>query len=154
VPGVARELADAVVRRVNRSSALWQQFGVMADVILVPGVGEARYLEEVPFHYALDGGVGEAGAVLPSDEVMALVTLEYGPDHDKIDPFDISVRRVAQDRPEQAADAAYLHPVIRVYRGGELVAEHHMAENLENHWDGEDTHRAPLEAFFEKVIAS
>jgi thioredoxin reductase len=154
LPGTARELADAVVRRVNRSSALWQQFGVMADVILVSGGGEGRYLEEVPFHYALDGGVAEPGAVLPGDELMALVTLEYGPDHDKIDPFDISVRRVAQDRPEQAADAAYLHPVIRVYRGGELVGEHHMAENLENDWDGEDTHRAPLEAFFEKVIAS
>jgi thioredoxin reductase len=157
VPACAEELAEAVVRRVNRTSALWQQFGVMADVLLVPdGGGEAQYLEEVPLRYALDGGLAEAAAdpatSAATDGLLLAVTLEYGPDHDKIDPFDISVRRVAQDRAEEAHDAAYLHPVIRVFRDGRLLAEHHLAENLENQWDGAATHRAPLVAFLDKVL--
>ena len=147
VAATPEALADATIERVNRSSALWQQFGVMADVILLPtgGDDEAQYVEEVPVAYALDGGLADP------DAVFVAVTLEYGPDHDKVDRFDVTVRRTAQDDPETAHDAAYLHPVIRVYRDRKVLAEHHLAENLENHWDGEASHRAPLVAFFEKV---
>jgi len=152
LPRDPEALADAVVARVNRTSALWQQFGVLADVLLLPSEGEARYLEEVPVGYLLDGGLAEPDTGLPADDLLAAVTLEYGPDHDKVDPFDISVRRTAQDRVEEAHDAAYLHPVIRVYRGATMLAEHHLAENLENHWDSEATHRAPLAAFLEKAV--
>lgn len=146
-------LADAVLARVNRSSALWQQFGVIADVLLVPQDGDAFYVEEVPVGYALEGGLGAPGNGLPAASLMLAVTLEYGPDHDRVDPFDISQRRAAQNDLGQAHDAAYLHPVVRVYRDGDVVAEHHLAENLENQWDGEHTHRAPLVAFLEKTVA-
>jgi thioredoxin reductase len=150
LPASAEALADAVVQRVNRTSALWQQFSVMADVLLVPdGGGRAQYLEEVPLRYAIDGGLAESPA---TDGLLLAVTLEYGPDHDKVDPFDISVRRVAQNRAEEAHDAAYLHPVIRVFRDGKPLAEHHLAENLENEWDGAATHHAPLVAFLDKVL--
>jgi cation diffusion facilitator CzcD-associated flavoprotein CzcO len=134
-------LADALLERVNRSSALWQQFSVMADVIALPGDGgAARYYEEVPVAYARDGGLTDAPDLLA-------VTLEYGPDHDKVDPFDITVRRVGQDSAADAHDAAYLHPVIRLYRDGAPVAEHHVAENLENEWTKPQAHRDPLVAF-------
>jgi hypothetical protein len=76
-----------------------------------------------------------------------VVTLEYGPDHDKVDPFDITVRRVAQNDSERAFDAAYLHPVVRHLRHGEVVATHHMAENLENEWHGPTSHLDPLRRF-------
>ena len=155
LPHHAESLADAVLGRVNRSSALWQQFGVLADVILLPDHGEARYLEEVPLGYAVEGRLADPGNGLPVDaqSLMLAVTLEYGPDHDKVDPFDITVRRTAQNDAERAHDAAYLHPVIRAYRNGEMIAEHHLAENLENQWDGELTHRAPLVAFLAKAAA-
>ncbi|HEX4786925.1 MAG TPA: NAD(P)-binding domain-containing protein [Actinospica sp.] len=152
LPADPAALTDAVLARVNRSSALWQQFGVMADVILVPqDDGRARYLEEVPLAYALDGGLAAPDNGLPADAMMLAVTLEYGPDHDKVDPFDISVRRAAQNNVDHAHDAAYLHPVVRIHRHGKVLAEHHLAENLENQWDGEATHRAPLLAFLEKA---
>ncbi|MFI5776098.1 NAD(P)-binding domain-containing protein [Nocardia sp. NPDC051570] len=145
VESTADALADAVIARVNRSSALWQQFGVLGDVLLIPPHGPAQYLEEVPIDYARDNGDG-------SDYFT--VTLEYGPDHDKVDPFDISVRRVAQNAPEQAIDAAYLHPVIRHWRDGRLRDTHHMAENLENEWDDPRAHRAPLTGFFARARAA
>ena len=77
---------------------------------------------------------------------MLVITLEYGPDHDQVDPFDVNVRRVAQDDAERAFDAAYLHPVVRLYRAADLAATHHVAENLENEWD-KAAHRDPLIAF-------
>jgi thioredoxin reductase len=138
-------LADAVVARVNRSSALWQQFGVIGDLIVTPPGEPARYHEEVPVAYAHE-------RELPGSVDYFTVTLEYGPDHDKVDPFDITVRRTAQNSVDDAFDAAYLHPVIRHHGGGELLGTHHMAENLENHWDDPEVHHAPLAAFFAREL--
>jgi hypothetical protein len=70
-----------------------------------------------------------------------------------VDPFDITVSRIAQDTVGQAHDAAYLHPVVRYHRGGRVVATHHLAENLENRWDRPDVHVAPLAAFLGRCLA-
>lgn len=134
------DLADVVVDRVNRTSALWQQFGQLGDVVTVEG-DRARYYEELPVDYVPGF----------SDDCF-VITLEYGPDHDKVDPFDISVRRVAQNDADHAFDAAYLHPVVRHVRGGETVAVHHLAENLENEWNGAATHRDPLRKFLARRV--
>jgi thioredoxin reductase len=143
-------IADAIIARVNRTSGLWQQFGVLADVVTLAG-GAARYHDEVPVDYLARVGLSTEDHQVT--DALA-VTLEYGPDHDKVDPFDITVRRVKQDVPGEAHDAAYLHPVVRHHRGGRVVAVHHMAENLENRWDRPDTHRAPLVAFLAGCLAS
>ncbi|MER7271832.1 NAD(P)-binding domain-containing protein [Micromonospora carbonacea] len=142
-------IADAVVARVNRTSALWQQFGVLADVVTVAGP-DARYHEEVPVDY-----FAEEGLRTPDHDYghAFVVTLEYGPDHDQVDPFDITVNRVAQDVVGQAHDAAYLHPVVRHHRDGRVVATHHLAENLENRWDRPDVHVAPLVAFVDRCLS-
>jgi thioredoxin reductase len=136
-------LTEAVIARVNRTSALWQQFGFLGDVLVLDG-SAATYHEEVPVAYVHDTGFAADCFV---------ITLEYGPDHDKVDPFDITIRRVRQNNADQAHDAAYLHPVLRRYRGGELLAEHHVAENLENDWTGEVAHREPLRAFFTRQLS-
>ena len=70
-----------------------------------------------------------------------------------MDPFDIGVRRVAQYVAGQAHDAAYLHPVIRHFQGGEVLATHHLAENLENQWDRPAVHVAPLADFVRRALA-
>jgi thioredoxin reductase len=137
-------IADAVVARVNRSSALWQQFGVLGDVISVDGDG-ALYQEEVPLEYATDGGLGPA-------RHRFVVDLEYGPDHDGIDPFDVSVPRVTENDVEHAMDSSYLHPVVRHYRDGVLDGTHHLAENLENEWDIPEVHQQPLAAFVKACL--
>jgi len=141
-------IAAAVIARINRTSALWQQFAVLGDVVAV-GPDGAAYLEEVPVAYVADGGLGA-----PGREVDAyVVTLEYGPDHDKVDPFDVTVPRIAENDAGAAHDAAYLHPVVRLHRGGQVVDELHLAENLENEWDLPDVHVAPLEAFVARHLA-
>ena len=145
--GDAASIAAAVLARVNRTSALWQQFGVLGDVVVLDADGTARYLREVPVDYVLDGGLG-------GDVRQAfVVTLEYGPDHDQVDPFDITVARVAQDDSDRSFDAAYLHPVVRHVLAGRVVAVHHLAENLENEWDKPAVHRDPLVAFLDRELA-
>ncbi|MDT7786102.1 MAG: hypothetical protein QOF58_4521 [Pseudonocardiales bacterium] len=138
-------ISDAVIARVNRSSCLWQQFAVIGDVVTVSD-GEARYEEEVPVAYVADGGLGAA-------EHRFVATLEYGPDHDTVDPFDIDIPRVAENDAANAAQAGYLHPVVRYYRHGVLTATHHLAENLENHWDFPDVHQQPLVVFVKECLA-
>ncbi|MFH8217623.1 NAD(P)-binding domain-containing protein [Streptomyces sp. NPDC018057] len=134
---------DRIIERVNRSSALWQQFGVLGDLLLLAPDGTLRYAEEVPVgHVAQAVRAGDFGEVA----AHAVVTLEYGADHDRVDPFDVSAGRPSQ-RDATGLDGRYLHPVLRWYRAGEDVAEHHLRENLENEWDSEDVHRGPLRAF-------
>jgi len=69
---------------VNRTSALWQQFAVICDLIIIRSEGEARYYEELPVDYVHGSDFGAA-------EGYFTITLEYGPDHDRFDPFDVSV---------------------------------------------------------------
>ncbi|MFD7661478.1 NAD(P)-binding domain-containing protein [Streptomyces sp. NPDC059788] len=146
LPTTAEAVTDAVIARVNRSSALFQMFGFLGDAVLVDRDGTARYCEEVPvdhLHTAVaDGGFGDVGH-------YCTVTLEYGEGHDKVNPFDITAGRVSQ-QDTTGLDGRYLHPVVRTFDGtapGKATAEHHVTENLENEWDSEEVHRTPLRSF-------
>jgi thioredoxin reductase len=137
-------LMETVIARVNRTSALWQQFGFLCDLIVADGE-TARYYEELPVDYVQESDHGVA-------ESYFTVTLEYGPGHDAHDPFDISVGRISQSDAENSHKGRYLHPVLRHFCRGLLVAEHHVTENLENEWTG-SVHRVPLSAFFAQELA-
>ncbi|MEU7041064.1 NAD(P)-binding domain-containing protein [Streptomyces varsoviensis] len=146
LPGTPEAATDAVIERVNRSSALFQLFGFLADAVLVGPDGTLRYCEEVPvdhLHRAVaDGRFGDVDS-------YAAITLEYGADHDLVNPFDITAGRVSQQS-TSGLDGRYLHPVVRYHRAGgdgEPIGEHHLTENLENEWNSEDVHRAPLLSF-------
>ncbi|TDD93340.1 pyridine nucleotide-disulfide oxidoreductase [Actinomadura rubrisoli] len=140
LPADPGALASAVIERVNRTSALWQQFGVLADAIVLDGRGGARYLEELPADL-------DEPPLGPSAGGHFRITLEYGPDHDKTDPFDVTVGRIAQSDAERADEGHYLHPVVRYHRPGAPPAVHHITENLENEWTSEEVHVEPLRAF-------
>ncbi|MEV0618487.1 NAD(P)-binding domain-containing protein [Nonomuraea sp. NPDC050404] len=137
-------ISDAIIARVNRSSALWQQFGVLGDVVTVAGDG-ALYQEEVPVAYVAGGGLGAA-------RDRFVVTLEYGADHDTMDPFDVSISRVVENDAVNAHDASYLHPVVRHYRDGAQAGVHHLAENLDNEWDLAQVHQQPLAVFVKECL--
>ncbi|WP_062428402.1 NAD(P)-binding domain-containing protein [Herbidospora daliensis] len=130
-----KAMAQAVLDRVNRSSALWQQFGVIGDVITHDG----RYLEERPVD-------------LPIEGPHYTITLEYGPGHDQVDPFDVTVGRITQSDSARADEGHYLHPVVRHHRPGAEPAVHHVTENLENDWTSPDVHLEPLRAFFARTV--
>ena len=135
---------EVVIGRVNRTSGLWQLFGFLCDLIVVSPQG-AEYYEELPVDYVHE--------VFDAPGSYFTITLEYGPDHDQFDPFDVSVGRIAQDDAARSDLGRYLHPVVRHYRRGELLSVHHVTENLENEWTDPVTHCDPLRAFFHRQMA-
>jgi thioredoxin reductase len=130
-------LLSATLQRLNRSSALWQQFGFLCDVIVVDG-GEARYYEELPKAYIHHGDLGR------SDHYYT-ITLEFGCVVD--DPFNIE----RYHDPEWAKESAYLHPVIRRFCGPELVADTHLLEDLYSEW-WDERYVSQLREFFQSQL--
>jgi len=131
-------LAKAVLARVNRSSALWQQHGVLTDLIVIDK-SEARYYEEVPNDFAADVSFG------PSTSTFR-ITMEFG--EVPGDPFNIERFPNA----DQAGRGTFLHPVVRCYQDGERVEEHHVLENLLSDYTDPQSHIRPLVAFFERHL--
>jgi thioredoxin reductase len=133
-------LTRATLERVNRSSGLWQQFGFLCDVILVPETGDAEYLEELPIAWVQESEM----ALHPNRYV---VTLEFGKTMG--DPFTVE----RNPDPALADRSTFLHPVIRRYSGGVLKDEVHLIEDLYAEWSRPHMHVDPLMHFFRSHIA-
>jgi hypothetical protein len=129
----ADDIADAILARINRTSALFQQFGFLCDAITPDG----RYYEEMPLDY------------VPFDECLT-VSLEYGAGHDAIDPFDIEAGRAWEA--DASHDDRYLHPVIRRRSNGQVVATCRLPEDICNDWTDEATYREPLRTFVKDAL--
>jgi len=144
VPVDPRAMMAVILERANRSSALWQQFACLCDLLVVTE-HEARYYQELPTDYVHKSDFGQY-------ENYFTVSLEYGPDHDKKDPFDVGEKRISQDDHLKSDEGHYLHPVVRHYSRGTLLSTHHVTENLENDWTLETVHRQPLERYLTRAL--
>ena len=136
-------LLEATLARLNRSSALWQQFGFLHDVIVV---GEdwdrATYYEEMPLAYVHSSEISASSHYYT-------ITLEFG----KVegDPFTV----VRHPEAAKADQSVFLHPVIRRWCGRQLVSELHLLEDLFGEWKKPEVHVAPLRYFFmEELLES
>jgi hypothetical protein len=132
----AEDLGERILSSINRSSAVWQQFGFLGDLAVANGEGDWCYYQGVPVDYAHSGD-------LTADAPYYVITLEYG--KVKFDP--LRDDRVSQFDAEFAADSTALHPVIRFCRNGEILAEHHLVERLEAVWNDRRLHLDPLSQF-------
>jgi thioredoxin reductase len=133
-------LAEAVLARLNGSSALWQQPGFLHDVIAVSDDWDlASYYEEMPMAYVQASPLGQ-------HRHYYTVALELGKAAG--DPFSV----VRHPTPEQAG--ALLHPVIRRWRGRELLGEQHLVEELYGEWRKPEVHDAALRGFFRDQLLS
>lgn len=139
LPATPEQLVEATVKRINQSSALWQQFGFLCDLITVSGQ-TADYYEEVPIDYLHDGKLGQF-------DHYYTITLEFG--HIKGDPFNI----VRNPEPGYADQSTFLHPIVRHYQGSELVRELHLLEDLDAEWFKQEAHIQPLLEFFQHSLS-
>jgi thioredoxin reductase len=145
VPATPDAMTDAVLARINRSSALFQQYSFLCDLIVVdPEGGTARYYEELPVDYVHDSFFGAGSRFFT-------ITLEYGEGHDAIDPFDVEVGRAWEADP--AHDDRYLHPVIRHYEVWKPISVKRLPEDVCNDWSGDAEYRVPLCDFFTRRMA-
>ncbi|WP_157253860.1 NAD(P)-binding domain-containing protein [Nonomuraea typhae] len=124
------ELCADMLDRVNWSSALWTQFEYLCDAYVIED-GRIEHYEDLPEDYATER-FGH----------LYTLTLRWGP-RDQPDVF--AIRR--HPEPERAAESAFLHPVVRLWRDGALVAERHLLEDLQARWRDPDRHVRPLTEF-------
>ena len=136
VEGILR----AMIERINRTSALWQQSGFLHDLIVMPeNGGPAKHLTEMPLAYIQE-------TELSASSHYYTVTMEFGPVEG--DPFAV----VRNPTPAAAHESVALHPVVRRWNGPLLVAEHHLLENLFGEWKREDLHFGPLREFLREQM--
>ncbi|OKK06800.1 pyridine nucleotide-disulfide oxidoreductase [Streptomyces sp. CB03234] len=135
VDGHPDRLADTMLDRANRSSALWTQFEYLVDVF-VPDEERrrVRHYEDLPEDYAV--------ARFGDRDHFYTLGLRWGR-HDHADIF--AIRR--SPVPERAHESEFLHPVIRRYRRRDVAAERHLLEDLCAQWRRPDRHVEPLRAF-------
>lgn len=123
--------ADVLLRRLSTTSGLYQQFGVLTDVLTFRP-GELTVSPELPLDHV------RSDEQFQSADVFVTVTLEYGFDRY---PAGISslefTRPFDPGRPECSA---FLHPVFRTYRHGDVVDEKHLGESFDLRWDAEAVH--------------
>lgn len=127
------QLLKYVIGRVNRTSALWQQFGFMCDLIVVEGERVAYY-EDVPAELA-------QSTIFGGGRERYIITLEFG----KVEGNLFNVER--NPTPSHARKSTFLHPIVRHFKEGNLADEIHLLEDLHADWSKE-VHRQPLREFF------
>ncbi|TVP60554.1 MAG: NAD(P)-dependent oxidoreductase [Nodularia sp. (in: Bacteria)] len=139
-------LTEAILKRVNISSGLWQQTGFLCDLIVISDVDiAAKYYQELPKDYIHDSKFGQCNHYYT-------VSLEFGYDVDKMpDPF--AINRVHKEDTINASQSAFIHPIIRRFCGETLIAEHHVIEDLAAEW-WEDIHIQPLQEFLQNQLLS
>ncbi|WP_329092687.1 NAD(P)-binding domain-containing protein [Streptosporangium sp. NBC_01469] len=142
LPADPGKLAGTMLDRVNHSSALWTQFEYLCDAYVVdPATGQVRHYEDLPEDYAVERFAGEAQ--------VFTVTLRWGR-RDYGDVFAIQ----RHPTPDRAEESAFLHPVIRHWRRGDMVAERHLLEDLLAEWRHPVRHVQPLCAFLEDELGA
>lgn len=142
---IPQVFTNEILKRVNRSSALWQQTGFLCDVIFVSEDEQrGKYYHEVPKDYLLDSDLGKHNHYYT-------ISLEFG--HEYLDAFPdpFAIERVHKDDIHNAEQSPSLHPIIRRYCQGKLVAEHHVIEDIASEWK-EDVHIQPLLKFMTEQL--
>lgn len=116
------DVIEKLIDRVITAPGMFLQPGFLGDVIVVSEPdGMAMYYEDIRMDYV------PHSHFMKNDHYYT-ISLEYG----KFlgDPF--SVER--DPDPDKGDEAPYLHPVIRRYKQGMFIGEHHIQDDLENRW--------------------
>jgi hypothetical protein len=136
----ANALTEAVIERVNTTSALWQQFGFLCDLLVITP-DHVKHYEEFARDYVNDNDLGQK-------ENYFVLTLEFG--NVMGDPFAID----RYPMPDMAKKSVFLHPVVRHYHRSTLMGEIHLLEDLDAVWNKENDHIKPLKQFFENELSA
>ena len=115
-PLSAKPLAALILDRCNTNSALWAQFGYLADVLIKRSESYDWY-SELPYQ-----AIGEG--LFASEEHVLTLTFEWGEWSGDV----MEVQR--HPTASKAYTNVFLHPILRRYRFGKIISEHHILEDL------------------------
>jgi thioredoxin reductase len=117
-------LTEFVIQRISTTSALFQLFGKMCDV-LVLSPGKAAYHYELPVDYVLEQ------TAFATNTEMIMLTLEFG--FDNYPPHTDTLTFTSTSSGPDCA--AFLHLVARHYLNGKVVREVKFDETLPIRYD-------------------
>ena len=120
-------LAEHLLLRLSQTSALYQLFGVLTDV-LVFSPGKVTVYPELPVAYVLERERFTSG------DDLVLMTLEYGFHHYPAEASALDFIFPTDD-PDARDCTAFLHGIFRHYRRGTLEKETHLGESLVIRYD-------------------
>lgn len=146
VPGTAEAITNAIIRRANLSSALWQQTGFMCDLILIHrDEGNADYYDDLTVDYVQDK--------FSQEDHYYTVTLEFGQERIDAAPDIFQIARPHKNDVSEAHMSTGIHPIVRRYRAGKLLRLHHVIEDFASEWQ-EDVHISPLAEFMARELST
>ncbi len=141
----SENISKKIINSVNRTSVLWQQFGFIGNILIIKNSKESLWVENIPLDYAKEYYCKEINHYF-------VIILDYGHEIFEMSPDIFNVNRVHRDDFKNADKSAFLHPIIKEYKDGVIIDEHHILEDFENKWDEEDIHYLPLLNFFNKKL--
>ncbi|XP_058046223.1 FAD-dependent oxidoreductase domain-containing protein 2 isoform X3 [Ahaetulla prasina] len=159
------QLTNAIVRRVNEASGLYQMFSVLADIILLKeNATKFEYLEEYPVGVLQDLEWRTGRKV---QNGLFVIIMEYGKNFSGPDK-DVFYYNRAVGEPEHAWQSNFLHPVIYYYKQLPTEREmrlcppdwplprpdaiHHIVEDFLTDWTAPNAHVLPLRRFLENCL--
>lgn len=161
------QLTNAIVKRVNEASGLYQMFSVLADVILLKeNATEFEYLEEYPIGVLQDLEWRTGRKV---QDGLFVILMEYGKNFSGADK-DVFYYNRAIGEAQHAWQSNFLHPVIYYYKHLPTEQEmrlcppdwplprpaaiHHIVEDFLTDWTAPNAHVLPLRRFLENCLGT
>lgn len=139
-------VAGHILDRVNGDSALWQQTGFLGDLLIVDReANTVRYYNELPVDFMHDSDFGNS-------KQYHVLTMEFGQDRINAEPNVFAISRVHKDDASSADQSTAIHPILRGFKDGDEISEHHVIEDLMAVWK-EPVHRDPLVAHLQDVLS-
>lgn len=127
-----------VIQRVNTGSGIFLQPGFLKDIVIIKDE-TAEYYTDIRSDYIPHSQFSQ-------NDHYYTISLEYG-------HFEDVFNTERDPDPDKGDSAAYLHPIIRRYNHGKIVAEHHINDDLESEWYL-DEYVVPAREFFMKQLAA
>jgi thioredoxin reductase len=119
-----QQLSEHIIKRISTTSALYQLFGVLCDVLVIED-GKAELFYELPVEYVLTQWECR-------EKRMVIFTLEFG-----LHQFanKEAVTFIRRNDPERPGCVSFLHPVFRYYEKGEFVKGRNVRSASVLRWD-------------------
>ena len=113
--------ADFLVERLSTTSALYQLNSFLCDVLVFTSQ-KAELFPELPIDYVLEDHFS-------AGKEFIVITLEYGFHNYPAKANTLDFIHAADEVSDRAC-AAFLHPVLRYYVGGELAEQAYIGESI------------------------
>ncbi|XP_074864570.1 FAD-dependent oxidoreductase domain-containing protein 2 isoform X2 [Carettochelys insculpta] len=159
------QLTNAIIKRVNEASGLYQMFSVLGDIILLrENATTFEYLEEYPVGILAEL---ELHTGRKTHNGLFVIIMEYGKNFSGADK-DVFYYNRAVGEAQHAWQSNFLHPVIYYYKQLPTEREmrlcppdwplprpdaiHHIVEDFLTDWTAPNAHILPLRRFLENCL--